>query len=200
VAARAHGAVRGGRRDDGLTLPPAANGWLAGKTGAAATTQPQETPMAVIVPFDLSYEFEVKASAADVFAVLADVPTSASHFPKVDKLVDMGDNTYRWELQRVGTAQVGIQTIYASKYVSDKKKGSVVWTPVKGVGNGQIGGSWAITDKKKSTHVVLNIKGEITVPLPGLMKMIVVPVVTNENEKLVEKYIANLIKRFGGEV
>jgi carbon monoxide dehydrogenase subunit G len=156
--------------------------------------------MAVTVPFDLAYEFEVKAAAADVFAVLSDVPTSASHFPKVAKLVDMGENTYRWEMEKVGTAQVNIQTIYASKYVSDKKKGSVVWTPVKGVGNALIGGSWAITDKKKSTLVVLKITGEVQVPLPGLMKMIVVPVVTNENEKLIEKYVDNLIKRFGGEV
>jgi len=156
--------------------------------------------MAVTVPFDLAYEFEVKASAADVFAVLADVPTSASHFPKVEQLVDLGHNSYRWELQKVGTAQVNIQTIYAAKYVSDKKKGSVVWTPVEGVGNALVSGSWAITDKKTSTHVVLNIKGEISVPLPGLTKMIVVPVVTSENEKLVEQYIANLIKRFGGEV
>ena len=156
--------------------------------------------MAITVPFDLEYEFEVKASAADVFAVLSDVPTSASHFPKVSKLVDLGGNSYRWEMDKVGTAQVNIQTIYASKYVADKKKGSVVWTPVKGEGNAQIGGSWAITDKKKSTHVVLKIKGELTVPLPGLMKMVVAPVVTSENEKLVEKYIDNLIKRFGGEV
>jgi carbon monoxide dehydrogenase subunit G len=156
--------------------------------------------MAVTVPFDLSYEFEVKASAADVFAVLADVPTSASHFPKVDKLEDLGGNAYRWELQKVGTAQVNIQTIYASKYVADRKKGTVTWTPVKGVGNAQISGSWTITDKKTSTHILLNIRGEISVPLPGLTRMIVVPVVTSENEKLVEKYIQNLIKRFGGEV
>jgi hypothetical protein len=40
----------------------------------------------------------------------------------------------------------------------------------------------------------------VDVPLPGLMKMIVVPVVQGEFEKLVEKYIANLIKKFGGEV
>ena len=33
-------------------------------------------------------------------------------------------------------------------------------------------------------------------PLPGLMKMVVAPVVEGEFEKLVEKYIANLIKRF----
>jgi hypothetical protein len=32
------------------------------------------------------------------------------------------------------------------------------------------------------------------------MKMVVAPVVEGEFEKLVDKYIANLIKRFGGEV
>ena len=156
--------------------------------------------MAVTVPFDLAYEFEVKAPAADVFAVLSDVPTSASHFPKVAKLVDMGDNTYRWEMEKVGTAQVNIQTIYASKYVSDKKKGSVVWTAVTGVGNALIDGSWAITAKKQSTLVVLKITGEVHVPLPGLMKMVVVPIVEGEFEKMTDQYIANLTKKFGGEV
>jgi carbon monoxide dehydrogenase subunit G len=155
--------------------------------------------MPIIVPFDLSYEFEVKASTDDVFAVLSDVPTSASHFPKVDKLIDLGDNTYRWELQKVGTARVNIQTVYASKYASDRKKGTVSWTPVKGIGNALISGSWTIQDKKRSTHIVLHLQGEITVPLPGVMSMLVVPVVTGENEGLVQKYIHNLIERFGGE-
>ena len=156
--------------------------------------------MAITVPFDLAYEFEVKAPFAEVFAVLSDVPASAGHFPKVARLVDLGANTYRWEMEKVGAGQVSIQTIYASRYVSDKKKGTVVWTPVKGEGNALIGGSWTLTNKKKTTHLVLKIAGELHVPLPGLMKMIVVPVVTGENEKLVEKYIANLAKHFGGEV
>jgi carbon monoxide dehydrogenase subunit G len=156
--------------------------------------------MAISVPFDLSYEFEVNASAKDVFAVLSDVPTSASFFPKVAKLVDLGGNAYRWEMEKVGTAQVNIQTIYASKYAVDAKKGTVVWTPIKGEGNAQVGGNWKITDKKKTTYIELNIKGELTVPLPGLMKMVVGPVVLAENEKLIDKYLANLIKKFGGEV
>ncbi|MBL8388045.1 MAG: SRPBCC family protein [Hydrogenophaga sp.] len=159
--------------------------------------------MAITVKIDLGYEFAVKAKAAEVFEVLSDVPTSVSHFPKVDQLVDMGGNTYRWEMEKVGTAQVNIQTVYACKYVSKfdaaKGQGSVKWTPVKGVGNAQVSGNWAITDQKKSTGIVLAIQGEIEVPLPGLMKMVVVPVVEGEFEKLVEKYIANLIKRFGGE-
>lgn len=156
--------------------------------------------MAVIVPIDLGYEFDVKARPSEVFEVLADVPVSVSHFPKVDKLTDLGGGVYKWEMAKVGTAQVNIQTVYASKYASDKAKGTVVWTPVQGVGNALVGGHWKIKDKKKSTGIELKIAGEITLPLPGLMKMVVAPVVEGEFEKLVEKYIANLVKRFGGEV
>ncbi|HXD42387.1 MAG TPA: hypothetical protein VN649_17615, partial [Ramlibacter sp.] len=70
---------------------------------------------------------------------------------------------------------------------------------VKGVGNALVGGSWKIKDNKQSTGIELKIEGAITLPLPGLMKMVVAPVVEGEFEKLVDKYIANLIKRFGGE-
>ena len=156
--------------------------------------------MAITVKIDLGYEFDVKAKAAEVFEVLSDVPTSASHFPKVEKLSDLGDGVYQWDMQKVGTSQVNIQTVYASKYVSDEAKGTVKWTPVKGVGNALVSGGWKIVDNKKSTNITLAIQGEIEVPLPGLMKMVVAPVVQGEFEKLVDKYIANLIKRFGGEI
>ena len=157
--------------------------------------------MTVSVQIDLGYEFEVKAPYDEVFAVLSDVPRSVSHFPKVEKLTDLGGGVYKWEMQKVGTAQVNIQTVYASKYVSDPAKGTVKWTPVKGVGNALVGGSWKITDNKgKSTKCVLKTEGTVDVPVPGLMKMIVEPIVAAEFEKLVEKYIANLIKTFGGEV
>jgi carbon monoxide dehydrogenase subunit G len=156
--------------------------------------------MTVNVSIDLGYEFAVKAPASEVFDVLADVPTSASHYPKVDKLVDLGKGVYRWEMEKIGLAQINLQTIYASKYVSNKAKGSVVWTPVKGEGNALVSGSWQITDNKKSTNLVLKIHGELAIPLPGLMKMVIAPVVEAEFEKLTEKYIDNLTKRFGGEV
>jgi len=156
--------------------------------------------MAVTVNIDLGYELEVKAKAADVFALLSDVPASVSHFPKVEQLTDMGGGVYKWEMEKVGTAQVNIQTVYASKYTSNKAKGTVVWKPVPGVGNALVGGSWKITDNKTSTALELKIEGDITLPLPGLMKMVVAPVVEGEFEKLVDKYIANLIKKFGGEV
>jgi len=156
--------------------------------------------MAVSVRIDLGYEFAVRAKYDEVFAVLSDVPRSVSHFPKVERLTDLGDGVYKWEMQKVGTAQVNIRTVYASKYRSDQARGTVTWTPVKGVGNAQVGGSWKITDQGRSTHLVLQIQGTVDVPVPGLMKLVVEPVVASEFEKLVEKYIANLVKAFGGEV
>lgn len=155
--------------------------------------------MTVNVHIDLGYEFSVKAAAADVFDLLSDVPASASFFPKVHQLVDLGGNSYRWEMEKIGLAQVNLQTIYASKYTSSKAKGTVIWTPIKGEGNALVSGSWKISDKKKSTDLVLKIEGDLTLPLPGLMKMVIAPVVEAEFEKMVEKYIDNLTKQFGGE-
>ena len=157
--------------------------------------------MAISVDIDLGYEFAVKAPIKDVFDLLSDVPKSASHFPKVDKLTDLGDGVYRWEMQKVGAGQVNIQTVYASKYVADRKKGTVVWTPVKGEGNALVSGHWKLKSRKdEGTDIEFKVAGTVDVPLPGLMKMIVGPVVEGEFEKLVDKYIANLTKKFGGEL
>ncbi len=155
--------------------------------------------MAISVDIDLGYEFAVKSAFKEVFDLVSDVPTSASFFPKLDKLTDLGGGAYRWEMAKVGTAQVNIQTVYASKYVADRKKGTVVWTPVKGEGNALVGGGWKVIDQGKTTGLEFKVKGTVDVPLPGLMKMVVAPVVKGEFEKLVEQYIDNLIKRFGGE-
>lgn len=156
--------------------------------------------MTTTVSMDIGYEFDVKASAKEVFEVLADVPTSASFYPQVEQLVDLGDGAYRWEMKKIGIGQVTLQTVYASKYVSNKAKGTVTWTPVKGEGNAQVSGNWKITDAKTHTHVVLQVKAEVVLPVPALMKVVVTPVVTAEFEQLTEQYIDNLCKRFGGEI
>jgi carbon monoxide dehydrogenase subunit G len=156
--------------------------------------------MTITAEVDLEYEFAVKAKAADVFALLSDVPESSSYFPKVDSVEDLGKGVYQWNMQKVGTPQVNIQTVYASKYKSDAKKGTVVWTPVKNTGNAQVSGSWTITDRKKFTDLKLVVQATVFVPLPDIMQAIVQPVVSAEFEKLLDQYINNLIDRFGGEV
>lgn len=156
--------------------------------------------MSISIKLELGYEFEVYASTKEVFDVLSDVPTSASFYPQVERLVDMGDNTYRWEMEKVGTDQINLQVVYASHYASNRKKGNITWTAVEGQGNAAVNGSWQLTNNKKSTHLVLNVEVEVSLPFPSLMKMVVHPVVEAEFERLTEAYIANLCERFGGEL
>jgi carbon monoxide dehydrogenase subunit G len=156
--------------------------------------------MALTVDVEMGYEFTVKAPYKQVFDLLADVPRSVSHFPRVEQLVDLGGGIYRWEMEKVGTAHVDIQTVYASRYVFNRKKGIITWTPVEGEGNARVGGSWTVAEARKGTQLQLRIQGSVEVPLPALMKVVVEPVMVSEFEMLVEKYIDNLCKAFGGEV
>ncbi len=155
--------------------------------------------MTVLVNIDLAYEFAVKADYDTVFATLSDVPKSASFFPKLDRLVDLGDGVYRWEMAKVSVGQINLQTIYASRYVADKAKGSMVWTTVPGEGNALVSGSWQMTDTQPSTHLVLKLQGELSLALPGLMKAMIAPVVEAEFKKLLERYIGRLTEHFGGQ-
>ena len=86
--------------------------------------------MAVTVKLKMQHEFTVKAKAKDVFDLLADVPSSAKHFPNVDKLTELRKNAYRWELGKAGTEKFNLQTVYACTYAADRKKGSISWSPI----------------------------------------------------------------------
>lgn len=154
--------------------------------------------MSVLVAIELGYEFTVKAPADDAFALLADVPASASHFPRVHRLIDLGGGVYRWEMERVGVAQITHQTIYTSRYVADAARRVVTWTPEPDQGNARIGGSWSVDTRGRSTRLVLAVRGEMTIPLPALMQAVVAPVVHGEFAKMVETYIDNLTVRLGG--
>lgn len=154
--------------------------------------------MALTVSYEMSYEFTVQADAGEVFSVLSDVPTSVSHFPKVARLVDLGGNAYRWEMEKIGPGHMGLATVYACQYTSNKRQCTVVWTPIAGVGNAQVAGDWKIKKAKPGTHITLHIQGEQDTPMPRLMSAVVAPVVRAEFAKLVEGYVANLTRRFGG--
>ena len=165
--------------------------------------------MAITVAVELDYEFAVKAPFKDVFELLADVPASASFYPQVERLVDLGEGSYRWEMARIGVASVHLQTIYASHYVANRAKGSITWTPLSDQGNALVGGSWKIGEQKKKTTLLLSVRGTVTLllsvrgtvtlPLPALMKSVLAPLVTAEFERLTESYLANLIAHWGGE-
>ncbi len=148
--------------------------------------------MAVKVSIDLDREFTVPADIDTVFALLADVPASASHFPKVEALTDQGGNTFLWEMEKVGLGDHAIQTSYACTYHPDDANKTIRWTPVKGEGNGVVSGGWTLSEKDGGTHVEFETSAELTLPLPGLLKLAISPVVKHEFSAMVDTYIDNL--------
>lgn len=153
--------------------------------------------MAITVAIELNREIELAAPLEDAFALLSDVPRSVSHFPKVNRLVDLGNNAYRWEMDKIGIDKHSIQTVYACQYQANKDKGTVTWEPVKGEGNGIVRGSWTLNRVSDTvTRARFQTSAELTVPLPGLLKLAISPVVKHEFNSLVDTYMNNLKKAF----
>jgi len=148
--------------------------------------------MTIKVSIDIDREFTVKADKNTAFALLADVPKSAAHFPKVEALTDQGDNTYLWEMEKVGLGDHAIQTVYACKYTPNEDAGEITWTPVKGEGNGVVSGKWEVKEIDGGTQLRLQTSAELTLPLPGLLKLAISPVVKHEFNSMVDEYIDNL--------
>jgi len=152
--------------------------------------------MTVKVSIDLDREFTVPASVETVFTLLANVPDSASHFPKVEQLTDLGDNTYRWEMEKVGLGDHAIQTVYACQYFSDESEGIVTWEPIRDEGNSVVSGAWTISEQGDETHVRFQSSAQLTLPLPGLLKLAISPVVKHEFGSMVDTYLENLQQAF----
>lgn len=152
--------------------------------------------MSVTMTIDASKELDLNGDFDAVFDELVQVPKMAKMFPKVDKLIDLGNDTYRWEMQKQGFSKYSMQLIYAVKYSNDKEKGVISWEPVRGVGNGVSSGEVRITRTDKGVHVKLSSTMEMELPVPKLVKPLVTPIVMREFNSVAEAFEANLRKHF----
>jgi carbon monoxide dehydrogenase subunit G len=153
--------------------------------------------MAFSVVINMQREFKTSCTPDKVFGLLADVPRSASHFPKVDQLVDLGGNTFRWEMEKIGIGNYTLQqTIYACRYTADPAAMKVAWTPVPGVGNAIVQGEWSISQNDAGTTVSINTRGDLTVDFPSFLEFLISPLVVMEFTGMIERYLTNLQESF----
>jgi carbon monoxide dehydrogenase subunit G len=139
-------------------------------------------------------EFRVSADPRRAFALLADVPNSASHYPKVKNLVDLGNGAYRWEMQEVGVSGFSHQVVYACRYQGDETQGTVTWTPIEGEGNSKIAGSWKIAADGDGARLGFETTGDLSVPVPWLLRSVVGPFIEREFNQQIDTYVENLTK------
>ena len=151
--------------------------------------------MSFTVSINVSREFETQVSIDKVFALLADVPLSASHFPEVEKLEDLGGGSYRWVMEKIGIGDYTLQqTIYACTYSSNKAQLRVDWVPVAGVGNALVEGGWRLHPAASGTKVQLRTKGELTVDMPGFLQFFLSPLIEMAFAQKIDCYVSNLRK------
>lgn len=149
--------------------------------------------MAINVDVGTEKSFTVDASPDKVFALLSDVPASVAHFPYVDKLEDLGNNTYQWNMEEISAAGFSHQVVYACEYHSDADAKTVIWKPVRGVGNAEMSGSWTIEADGSGSKVTFATTGTLKeLPVPKLMKSMAKGLIATEFAKPIDKYHARL--------
>lgn len=146
--------------------------------------------MGTKVTVSVNKSFDVNADVSRVFALLSNVPESASHYPSVDKLNDKGDGVYEWVMDEIGVGGFSHQVIYASKYVSDSDAGTISWTPAGG--NSDISGDWKLSDNGSGTTCVFTVNADLDIPVPRLLKGMAKPLVEQQFDGQINQYIENL--------
>ncbi len=149
--------------------------------------------MSVTIPVTLDRDFSVDCTAEQAYELLADVPRSASYFPDVEELKDMGGGTYEWVMEKVGIGKLSVQTLYASLYTCNPDDKTVSWEPVPDIGNAKVSGYWQIADAGDGhVNLSLHAESEFDLPIPRLAKAVTKPILEREFGKLMDQYVDNL--------
>jgi carbon monoxide dehydrogenase subunit G len=138
-----------------------------------------------------------RAGAESVFALLADVPRSIAHFPDVESVEPRGDAWY-WRLRELGAGPLRFQVVYASRYHVDAAARRVWWEAIPGVGNARIEGRWRIEPDGAETSITMDARYSLETPFPRLTRAAVEAVVAREQARLVDLYLANLVRTLEG--
>ncbi len=154
--------------------------------------------MATLIEVRTRRELRVDASPKATFSFLADVPTSARLYPKMKALVDLGNDAYRWEMEPIGISGFSHQVVYACRYERDEPRGTLSWTPVEGEGNSEVSGSWRLAPDGTGTRLVFEAHGQLSVPVPFLLRPVAGPFVEREFESQIETYLGNITRALAG--
>jgi hypothetical protein len=155
---------------------------------------------------------DVPVKPESVFALLANVPDSVSHFPGLVEVVPLyrellppqqqlqlqqqqqtQDNTsYKWLLKKLGYGQLSLQLCYGCKYFSDASKLAVWWKSIPACGNAEVNGHWEILPTAEGTKFSLHNRLVFHMWLPQFLKFRAESLTTHHTTQLSNAYLKNL--------
>ena len=149
--------------------------------------------MAVTVTIKITKSFEANTSLSKAFESLADVEGTVENFPKLDSIIELDPDVYRWEMEKIGVSGLSHQVKYAVKY-SNNGKDAIEWSPVADAqSNARVSGNWKLKSKTDQlVQIDFESEGEFDLPVPGLMKGLAQGIVKTEFDSQVETFLSRL--------
>lgn len=154
----------------------------------------------VEVGVSLSYTLQVAWDVQQAFGLVSDVPQSASNFPGLERLDDLGDGVYRWNMRPIQVSKFSHQVNYAARYVGDPAAGTVVWTTVGTDGNTRADGAWRVTASGSGSRLVFENRLAVMLPIPRLVARPAKKVVPGIMDKQTRKYLTRMAQKMDGRL
>ncbi len=146
------------------------------------------------------YTLAVPCDVGQAFDLVADVPLSAGHFPGLERLDDLGEGLYRWNMLSFDVGKISFQVQYTARYVADADAKTVVWETVGEDSNTRADGSWLVTPDGEGAQLrfdnVLLIRLALPRMLAGPAEKIVKSLMRRQNET----YLTRIAERLGGQL
>lgn len=145
------------------------------------------------IKIEIERSLSVRAPYARTLQLLKDLEATMGRFPKLKKLTRVGDNSYLWEMQTIGSrlAKIAHDVSYAAKYSTDLKRGELSWKPLPRHGNASIEGWFRLTDQGVDTRLSFSVKGLLRdVPVPLMYRLLAPPFIQGKFTHLVDEFLA----------
>jgi len=152
----------------------------------------------VEVEVSFCYTLQVGWDVRRAFALVADVPLSAGHFPGLQRLDDLGDGIYRWNMQPLEFGKFAHQVRYSARYVADAEADTVVWDTVGADGNTRADGSWRIKPLDGGAELTFQNRLAVQLPIPRLMARPARKVVPGIMDKQTRTYLTAIAQKMDG--
>jgi carbon monoxide dehydrogenase subunit G len=154
----------------------------------------------VEIGVDLRYTLQVGWDVEQAFAMVSDVPGSAANFPGLERLDDLGDGVYRWNMRPFEFSRFRHQVRYAARYTSDAAAGTVIWTTEGSDGNTRADGIWRVVPDGDGARLSFENHLAVMLPVPRLVARAARKVVPSVMDKQTRKYLERIAQKMGGRL
>ena len=154
----------------------------------------------VEVAVSIRHTLSVGWDADQALELVADVPKSAAHFPGLERLDDLGDGVYRWNMKPFQVSKFRHQVCYSAKYVSDPTSRTVVWTTVGQDNNTIANGKWTVVPEGTGARLEFENRLIVRLPIPRLASRVVKGIVPKMTDKETRIYLERISATMDGRL